>query len=153
MSAAAVRWKVANARWGESHPNRQAWVREQAALLLNSQCQQVLTQWQAILAEEHLSKNQVYNLNRAITYLSNHQHMVDYQTYLQQGFPITTGAVESACGHFVKIGPPMRPHGTKCHALVKTRSAIYAQHSRYQKKPRLGSLRRVLHRQRTETSL
>ncbi len=34
--------------------------------------------------------------------MTNHQHMVDYKTYLQKGYPITTGAVESACGHFVK---------------------------------------------------
>ncbi len=28
--------------------------------------------------------------------------MLDYKTYLDKGYPITTGAVESACGHFVK---------------------------------------------------
>ena len=41
-------------------------------------------------------------MKRAITYLSNHKHMVKYKTYLQRGYPITTGAVESACGHFIK---------------------------------------------------
>ncbi len=28
--------------------------------------------------------------------------MLDYKTYLAKGYPITTGAVESACGHFIK---------------------------------------------------
>ena len=28
--------------------------------------------------------------------------MIDYKTYLEKGYPITTGAVESACGHFIK---------------------------------------------------
>ena len=28
--------------------------------------------------------------------------MMDYKTYLARGFPISTGAVESACGHFVQ---------------------------------------------------
>lgn len=28
--------------------------------------------------------------------------MVKYKIYLQRSFPITTGAVESACGHFLK---------------------------------------------------
>ena len=28
--------------------------------------------------------------------------MVDYKVYLEKGYPITTGAIESACGHFVK---------------------------------------------------
>ncbi len=94
--------EVANALWGENHPNRSPWVRSQAALLLNSGHPEVLKQWQAILEQNNLSKNQHYNVRRAITYLGNHQHMVDYKMYLQQGFPITTGAVESACGHFVK---------------------------------------------------
>lgn len=95
-------WKVANAQWGEKHPGRLTWVKNQAALLLESQHQEVLRQWQIILQRANLSQHQCYNLQRAITYLTNHQHMVDYKTYLQQGFPITTGAVESACGHFVK---------------------------------------------------
>lgn len=30
--------------------------------------------------------------------------MIDYKTYLSKGYPITTGAVESACGHFIKAG-------------------------------------------------
>ncbi len=95
-------WKVANAHWGEKHPDRLAWVRNQAALLLESQHQEVLQQWHTILQQTTLSQYQRDTVQRAITYLANHQHMVDYKTYLQQGFPITTGAVESACGHFVK---------------------------------------------------
>ena len=95
-------WKVANARWGEKHPSRLTWVRSQAALLLESQHQEVLQQWQAILRQTTLSQYQQDTVQRAITYLTNHQHMVDYKACLQQGFPITTGAVESACGHFVK---------------------------------------------------
>ncbi|WKN41456.1 ISKra4 family transposase [Tunicatimonas pelagia] len=95
-------WKVANAHWGEKHPNRFAWVRSQAALLLDSQHDEVRQQWQVILQQATLSQYKRDTVQRAITYLTNHQHMVDYKTYLQLGFPITTGAVESACGHFVK---------------------------------------------------
>ncbi len=28
--------------------------------------------------------------------------MMDYKTYLESGFPIATGIVENACGHFVR---------------------------------------------------
>lgn len=52
--------------------------------------------------KQTLSKNQQYNLERGITYVRNHQHMMDYKTYLEKGYPVTTGAIESACGHFVK---------------------------------------------------
>jgi tRNA pseudouridine-54 N-methylase len=100
-------WKVANARWGEKHPGREDWVKAQAILLLNSEWKEVLAQWQEILDTQKLSNHQVYNVQRAITYVSNRPHMLDYKSYLDKGYraanrPITTGAVESACGHFVK---------------------------------------------------
>lgn len=95
-------WKVANAYWGEKHPAREAWVQQQARLLLQSEWRQVLDQWQHMLDTQQLTATQAYNIQRAITYVSNRPHMLDYKTYLDKGYPITTGAVESACGHFVK---------------------------------------------------
>lgn len=95
-------WKVANAHLGEKHPDRESWVEKQARMLLNSQSEKVLEQWNQLLKQGHRSTTQQKNLQAAITYLSNRPHMVDYKTYLEKGYPITTGAVESACGHFVK---------------------------------------------------
>lgn len=95
-------WKVANAYWGEKHPAREAWVQQQAHLLLQSKWRQVLDQWQNILDNQQMTATQAYNIQRAITYVGNRPHMLDYKTYLHKGYPITTGAVESACGHFVK---------------------------------------------------
>lgn len=95
-------WKVANAKLGEKNPDREAWVERQARLLLNSQTDKVLEEWRAIKKEKKLKPTQALNLKKAITYLSNHKHMVKYKTYLRRGYPITTGAVESACGHFIK---------------------------------------------------
>lgn len=94
-------WKVANAKLGEKHPDRESWVETQARLLLNSQTDKVLAGWENIETKK-LKPTQAENLKKAITYLSNHKHMVKYKTYLQRGYPITTGAVESACGHFIK---------------------------------------------------
>ena len=95
-------WKVANAHLGEKHPGREEWVKQQARMLLNSQSEKVLQQWRQLLQQGQRSVTQQKNLQAAITYLSNRPHMVDYKTYLEKGYPITTGAVESACGHFVK---------------------------------------------------
>lgn len=94
-------WKVANAHLGEEHVGRLQWVRQQAKRLLEGQHQKVKEQWEKI-NQQGLSKNQKQNLQAAITYLTNKEDMIDYKTYLKKGFPITTGAVESACGHFVK---------------------------------------------------
>lgn len=95
-------WKVANAHLGENSLQREQWVRGQAELLLDSQHELVLGQWKGLLENQKLSKNGRYNIERAITYIGNRPHMLDYKSYLQKGYPITTGAVESACGHFIK---------------------------------------------------
>jgi hypothetical protein len=95
-------WKVANAHLGEKNPTRQEWVYQQAERFLGSQHERVLKEWKHILEHQKLSENGQYQLERAICYLSNRPHMIDYKTYLEKGYPITTGAVESACGHFIK---------------------------------------------------
>lgn len=95
-------WKVANAYLGEKHPDREKWVKKQAQMLLNSQSEQVLEQWEQILETKKLSDYKQTLLKRSIKYLTNRPHMIDYKTYLDKGYPITTGAVESACGHFIK---------------------------------------------------
>lgn len=95
-------WKVANIHLGEKHQERTQWVETQALLLLNSKHAQVLEGWKNIRATGSFSKYHLEKLDQAITYLTNKEDMVDYKTYLSKGFPITTGAVESACGHFVK---------------------------------------------------
>lgn len=95
-------WKVANAYMGESHKGRVGWVKRQATLLLNSKHKKVIQEWKNIKEYAKLSKNGLHNVQRGITYLSNHLHMADYKSYLEKGYPITTGAVESACGHFIK---------------------------------------------------
>jgi len=95
-------WKVANAYLGEEHHGREDWVKKQARLLLNSQHEKVLEQWNNILQSQRLSNYKKNLLKRSISYLTNRPHMIDYKSYLDKGFPITTGAVESACGHFIK---------------------------------------------------
>lgn len=95
-------WKIANAYMGETNLGRENWVKRQATLLLNGNYKKVLKGWENIKQYATLSKNGLHNVQRGITYLGNHSHMVDYKVYLEKGYPITTGAVESACGHFVK---------------------------------------------------
>ena len=95
-------WKVANAHLGENNPQREVWVRKHAQLLLESKTDQVINRWQKILDQGQWSNYKRTLLERSIKYLKNRPHMVDYKTYLRKGYPITTGAVESACGHFIK---------------------------------------------------
>lgn len=101
-------WKAANAYKGEKNLSREKWVEQQADLLLSGQVDKVITRLETVRdkgkneAGKKFSANQTYNINRAITYFSNHRDMMQYDEYLKLGYPITTGAIESACGHFVK---------------------------------------------------
>jgi hypothetical protein len=101
-------WKVANAYHGEKHPDRENWVEQQLRLFLNSEYEKVLEDWQTMVDKgqrknaRQLTGNQKKTIETAIGYVSKRPHMVDYKTFLNKGFPITTGAIESACGHFIK---------------------------------------------------
>lgn len=52
--------------------------------------------------KQKLGKRRQKKLQAIITYLENHRQSMRYDQYLARGFPISTGAVESACGHLVK---------------------------------------------------
>ena len=52
--------------------------------------------------KQKLGKHRQEALQGILTYLENHRQFMHYDQYLNRGFPISTGAVESACGHLVK---------------------------------------------------
>lgn len=52
--------------------------------------------------KQKLGKRRQKRLQAILTYLQNHRQFMHYDQYLARGFPISTGAVESACGHLVK---------------------------------------------------
>ncbi|OVE80946.1 hypothetical protein BVY04_04505, partial [bacterium M21] len=49
-----------------------------------------------------LSAHKQKLLQQVLTYLNNHRDQMHYGQYLEAGYPIATGVVESACGHLVK---------------------------------------------------
>ena len=95
-------WKAANAHFGENSPKRTGWVKQQCLLLLQSQTDTVIDNLQKIKQRNRYKPTKKLAIQKVITYIVNHKHMMDYKTYLARGFPIATGAVESACGHFVQ---------------------------------------------------
>ena len=120
-------WKVANAVWGEKHPGREKWVKEQLLLLLESRTEEVIAQWIDLWEADERTNAQKETIDKALTYLNNHREMVDYKSYLAQGLPISTGIVESACGHLVKTR--MEQNGMRwsykgAQAVLDTRAVL-----------------------------
>jgi len=95
-------WKAGNAIFGESSHLRTPWVKEVLTDILDSKVGKVIDDLIANRDKTNLSESKQKQLNTSITYFTNHQHKMDYKTYLEQGYPVSTALVESSCGHLVK---------------------------------------------------
>ncbi len=102
IHASEYLWDAANALLGETHPDREAWVREQLLLLLSGETDTVIQTLQEQAEEPSLSPTQRQTLETTIRYYQRNRPYMRYDEYLAQGWPIATGVVEGACGHLVK---------------------------------------------------
>lgn len=95
-------WDAANVILGEKYKGRTRWVRAMMKDLLQTNTEQVIKSLIDNRDKTNLSPSQKKQLNRVIRYLNNHKHKMDYKSYLEKGYPISTGLIEGACGHLVK---------------------------------------------------
>lgn len=95
-------WDAANALLGETHPQRTDWVRERLLHILSGQTQIVIQELENVMNDTSLSPAQRDTLQTTIGYYRRNAPYMQYDQYLQNGWPIGTGVVEGACGHLVK---------------------------------------------------
>lgn len=96
-------WKVANAILGEKSTERSSWVKNCCLTILNGNAESLAKEWENyLLVNLKISEGRKRSIQSAITYFQNHLHMMQYNEYLEKGMPISTGVVESACGHFIQ---------------------------------------------------
>ncbi len=95
-------WDAANVILGERFKGRTPWVRSVIKDLLESKTEKVIKELEANRDRTNLTDSKKEKLQKVITYLSNHKHKMDYKTYLEKGYPISTGLIEGCCGHLVK---------------------------------------------------
>ncbi|MCB9041698.1 MAG: ISKra4 family transposase [Lewinellaceae bacterium] len=95
-------WAAATAVFGEQSKSRTPWVRDMLTDLLNSKTQKVIDDLVAIRDKTKLSKSKRKQVNKAITYFSNHQHKMGYLAFIEKGYPISSAMAESTCGYLVK---------------------------------------------------
>lgn len=97
-------WDVATCLYGETNDKRTAWVEDKLYALTNSKVGYLIGGLKQILTKnEHgFSATKKRVLQKTITYFDNHRHMMDYATYLKNGYPISTGVIEGTCGSLVK---------------------------------------------------
>lgn len=95
-------WDCANATFGETSSLRTDWVRAVMEDILNSKTKKVIEDLNKIVAKTDLNTSKKVKIQKAITYFTNHQHKMDYKTYIEKGYPVTSALVESSCKHLVK---------------------------------------------------
>ncbi|MDQ5852810.1 MAG: ISKra4 family transposase [Chloroflexota bacterium] len=95
-------WDVANALLGETHPERQAWVRPRLEQVLSGATAAVIAELAATAQDPALTATQRKVVLKTGGYYQRNQPYMHYDAYLGRGWPIGTGVVEGACGHLVK---------------------------------------------------
>ncbi|MDZ4680912.1 MAG: ISKra4 family transposase [Saprospiraceae bacterium] len=95
-------WDAATAIFGEKSRCRSPWVEEMLTDLLNSKVTKVISDLEQINSKSKLCEGKQRQVEKTITYFTNHQHKMDYKTFIEKGYPISSALVEAACGHLVK---------------------------------------------------
>jgi hypothetical protein len=95
-------WDAATAIFGEKSRSKSTWVRGVLIDLLNSKTTKVIKDLKRINNQKQLSDTKQKQVEKAITYFTNHQHKMDYKTFIKKGYPVSSALVEAACGHLVK---------------------------------------------------
>lgn len=95
-------WAAANARLGEGHPERTAWVRGHLTALLSGQVATVIAALETAAADPTLTVVQQKAILGTVGYYRRNTPFMHYDVYLAAGWPIGTGVVDGACGHLVK---------------------------------------------------
>jgi hypothetical protein len=92
-------WDAANARWGETSPERLPWIHQALTWLLEDQLDALLLDLQAQACGLAVARQTLVHVG---AYLRRNRPFMDYQRYLALGWPIGTGVIEGACRHLVK---------------------------------------------------
>jgi hypothetical protein len=97
-------WKVGNSLYGERTKESEKWVYDHLLAILQGRISRVIGGLKQILTkgENSLKKRQKDAIRDTITYFENHKQWMKYDEYLEAGYPIGSGVVESSCGHTVK---------------------------------------------------
>jgi hypothetical protein len=95
-------WNVANALYKEGSSIGEKWVYDNLLLILEGRVGCAIEKMQRISQDAKLKKSKRDALNECVRYFSNHKDWMKYDEYLQSGYPIGSGVVESSCGHTVK---------------------------------------------------
>jgi hypothetical protein len=120
-------WKAAHVFHAEGSPEAEEFVRHRLHQLLEGKVGYVIGGLRQMLTKHRnaLRASQRKTLETVIGYYQRNRRWMRYDAYIAAGYPIGSGAVESACRHLVKDrmeGSGMRWTVAGAQAVLKTRA-------------------------------
>jgi hypothetical protein len=95
-------WLIAHLMYEEGSEKAREYVYEKLLWILKGGVYEYIQELEKELKNQKWSSKQQRIFQKVITYLENHKAYMKYDEYLEKGYPIATGVIESACGHIVK---------------------------------------------------
>ncbi len=98
--------KVAYAAYPQKtgKPNREQWLSDRCHRLKHEvdAAAKLIKEMSALCRKKKLTSQVRDDLNAALTYFKNYQHMMNYATHVDEDLPIGSGVTEAACKTLVK---------------------------------------------------
>jgi len=95
-------WKAAHGLFSVGSQEAQAWVAEQALLILKGEVSNVAVDMRREATRRQLGQTRRKPVDKCADYLTKYLPMLEYDLYLSEGLPIATGVIEGACRHLIK---------------------------------------------------
>jgi hypothetical protein len=94
-------WEAANI-FHKKHDEKLLFVKNRVLRILQGKVKSVIRGIKQMRSKRKVGKKQKDKLIKICNYLKKNQDRMQYNKYLEQGYPIASGVIEGACKHFVK---------------------------------------------------
>ncbi len=84
------------------HEEHLKFIEDRVLRILQGQIKGVIRGLKQMASKRKLSKKKTETLRKICNYLKKNQDRMQYDKYLEKGYPIASGVIEGACRHFVK---------------------------------------------------
>jgi hypothetical protein len=113
-------------------PKRDIWLKEHCELLKHESnaVEDIITKMEKLARKTSLTKTVKDKLSAALTYFTNHRHMMDYATNILKQLPIGSGVTEAACKTLVKqrlCGSGMRWKKQGAKVILSLRALVQSK--------------------------
>ncbi len=102
IHAATYVWDAAHIFHPKSSKDAEVFARKRLQKILNGEVDSVVRGLRRMGTLRNLSKKREKKLESICTYFTNNAHRMNYDEYLEAGYPIASGVIEGACRYVVK---------------------------------------------------